>query len=221
MPPGLSAFRLDPGADAFAQARRLAESHGAGSLFWSCDSERLSMAVVLEPDEPLGEARRAVYLGMLAVCDALAPAAPPERPIRIRWPATLLVDGAVAGGGRLAWPEAAPEHEPPAWLVFGAALRLSWPATFEPGNAPGRTALAEEGFERNPVGLVESFARHLLFHSDAWATGGFDAMARAYARLLDPPGRLDARGDLAQGKYPLAAKLLATSLLAPDWPEAA
>jgi len=216
MPPGLSAFRLDQRADAFAQARRLADSHGAGSLFWSCDSERLSLAVVLEPEEPLGEARRAVYLGMLAVCDALAPAAPPERPIRIRWPATLLVDGAVAGGGRLAWPEAAPEQEPPAWLVFGAALRLSWPETFEPGNAPGRTALAEEGFELDPVALVESFARHLLFHGDAWETGGFDAMARAYARLLDPPGRVDAQGDLAQGKYPLAARLLAA-----DWPEAA
>lgn len=216
MPPGLRAFALDRRTDAFAQARLLAGAHGAGSLFWACDGERLGLAVVLEPEEPLHAARRAICLGMLALADALVPAAPPERPVRIRWPATLLVDGAVAGGGRLAWPDAAPEDQVPAWLVFGAGLRLAWPETVEPGTMPGRTALAEEGFALDPPALVESFARHLLFHSDAWATHGFDALARPYGRLLHPPGRIDAQGDLAQGKYPLAAQLLA-----PDWLEAA
>jgi hypothetical protein len=216
MPPGFRAFPLAAGEDAFARARLLADSHGAGSLFVAADAETLDLAVVLEPDEPLGTARRAICLGMLALADALVPAAPPERPIRLRWPATLLVDGAVAGGGRLAWPDGADERQPPAWLVFGARLRLAWPEAFEPGTAPGRTALAEEGFEAEPTGLVETFARHLLFHADAWAAQGFEAIARPYAKLLHPPGRIDARGDLVQGKYPLAAKLLA-----PDWLEAA
>jgi biotin-(acetyl-CoA carboxylase) ligase len=216
MPPGFRAFGLAAGEDAFHRARQLAGSHGAGSLFWTADAETLDLAVVLEPEEPLHQTRRTVCLGMLALADALVPAAPPERPIRVRWPATLLVDGSIVGGGRLAWPEGADEAEPPPWLVFAARLRLAWPEDFEPGIAPDRNALSEEGFEIEAAALVETFARHLLFHADAWAAHGFEAIARAYARLLDPPGRIDARGDLVQGKYPLAAKLLA-----PDWLEAA
>lgn len=216
LPPGFRSFALDGAQDAFAQARLLAGSHGAGSLFWTAPHELLDLAVVLEPEETLAEARRAICLGMLALSDALLPAAPPERPIRISWPATLLVDGGIVGGGQLAWPAGADERAAPAWLVFGARLRLAWPEDFEPGTAPGRTALIEEGFEIDPAALVESFARHLLFHGDAWATHGFEAIARAYGRLLDPAGRVDAKGDLVQGKYPLAAKLLA-----PDWLDAA
>jgi biotin-(acetyl-CoA carboxylase) ligase len=216
MPPGFRAFVLAAGEDAFARACQLAGSHGAGALFVAGDPETLDLAVVLEPEERLSEARRAICLGMLALADALVPAAPPERPIRIRWPATLLVDGGVVGGGRLAWPAGAAETELPAWLVFGTRLRLAWPDNFEPGTAPGRTALAEEGFELEPTPLVENFARHLLFHADAWAAHGFEPVCNAYAKLLHPPGRIDARGDLFQGKYPLAAKLLA-----PDWLEAA
>lgn len=213
MPPGLVAHALSAGEGAFDAARRLAPAHGGGSLFWVRRADVLDLAIVLEPEEALRLARRAVCLGALALADSLALLAPPERPVAIRWPATLLVDGAVVGGGRLAWPDGADEAAPPAFLVFGAMLRLAWPKSFETGERPGETALADEGFEGAETSvLVERFARHLLFHADAWAARGFGAVAAEYARWLSPPGRLLENGDLAQGKYPLAARLLA-----PDW----
>lgn len=215
MPPGIVAHALGPGADAFATARALAAGHGGGSLFWVRREDQLDLAIVLEPEEPLRLARRAVCLGLLALADALALLAPPERPVAIAWPASLLVDGAVAGGGRLAWPAGADEDAPPAYLVFGARLRLAWPEGFETGSRPAETALAAEGFEEAGVPLlVERFARHMLFHADAWAARGFGAVAAEYARWLHPPGRLLENGDLAQGKHPLSARLLV-----PDWLE--
>jgi hypothetical protein len=213
MPPGLAAFRV--AAAPMDSARLLADARGPGSLFWAADAEQLSAAVVLDPGEPLKLARRAVCAGMVALADALVVAAPPEKPVRIRWPATLLVDGGIAGGGELSWPAGAAEDEAPP-IVFGFTLRLAWPDGFHPGETPGHTALVEEGFEPDPADLLESFARHLLFHADAFARDGFRAVAAAYGKLLDPPGRVLETGELFQGKYPLAARLLAL-----DWRTAA
>jgi biotin-(acetyl-CoA carboxylase) ligase len=214
MPPGISAARVE--AAPVDAARSLADARGPGTLFWAADAASLAAAIVIDPGEPLRLARRAVCAGMLALADALVVAAPPEKPVRLRWPATLLVDGGVAGGGILAWPETVAEDVPPPWLVFGFTLRLAWPDDFHPGETPGQTALVEEGFEIEPAELLESFARHLLFHAEAFARDGFRPIAAAYGKLLDPPGRVLETGDLFQGKYPLAARLLA-----PDWQVAA
>ena len=54
-------------------------------------------------------ARRAFYAGMVALADALAAHAPPEKPMTIDWPDAIRVDGGLIGGGRLAWPENADE----------------------------------------------------------------------------------------------------------------
>ena len=59
---------------------------------------------MLEPEEPLRTARRAFYAGMVALADALAVHAPPEKPIAFDWPDAIRVDGGLVGGGRLAWP---------------------------------------------------------------------------------------------------------------------
>ena len=61
---------------------------------------------------------------MVALGDALAALAPPEKPIVIEWPDAICVDGGLVGGGRLAWPEHADERAVPDWLVFGAAIRI-------------------------------------------------------------------------------------------------
>lgn len=212
MPAGLAAQALAPGACAFTVACSGARRHGGGSLFWVRSAEVLDLAVVLESDEPLRRARRAVCLGMLALAEALAATAPAECRLRLRWPATLLANGRVVGGARLAWPDAAAEHAAPAWLVFGAHVRLARP----PGLDGGPTTLADQGFDAHTPQLVALFARHLARRTDQWLTHGFEAVGEAYGRLLSPPGRVDSRGDLVQGKFPLAAKLLV-----PEWLDAA
>lgn len=216
LPPGFTARALRDGGDAFGAACAAArDGADPATLVWAAGPNMLDLAVVLAPDDPAHLARRAVIAGMAALADALVVAAPPEKPIAMRWPATLLVAGAVVGGGRVALADAAPDAVPH-WLVFGATLRLAWPEGTEPGLMPDRTALLEEGFDDlEPADLVGSFARHLLFHVDAWQTRGFAAVAATYAKRLAPPGRVLDTGDLHQGKYPLAAALQRPDFFAP------
>jgi biotin-(acetyl-CoA carboxylase) ligase len=142
---------------------------------------------VLEPDEPLRTARRAIYIGMCALVDALAAIAPPERAIGLDWPDAVRVDGGLVGGARLAWPSGAPEDEPPAWLVFGVMIRLVTMGEGEPGLRPLAAVLDDED-GNNPDGgvLAEHFARHLMAAFDATQEKGFGEMARNYLSRLAP-----------------------------------
>src|SRR5258707_589871 len=150
-------------------------------------SDLADFAVVLEPDEPLRLARRAFYAGMVALADALAAHAPPEKPMSIDWPDAIRVDGGLIGGGRLAWPDGADENEPPQWLVFGAMIRTVAMGEDEPGLPPLSSALEAEGFDDLGSGrLVESFARHLMVATDAWREKGYGEIAKSYLARLAP-----------------------------------
>jgi hypothetical protein len=158
---------------------------GAGTLVYVGRFDLAEFAVVLEPDEPLRLARRAFYAGMIALADALAANAPPEKPMSIDWPDAIRVDGGLIGGGRLAWPEKADDREPPQWLVFGAMIRTVAIGEGEPGLRPLSSALEAEGFDDLGSGrLVESFARHLMVATDAWQEKGFGEIARSYLARL-------------------------------------
>src|SRR6266705_6701188 len=122
--------------DAFAHACSIAADEGAGTLVYVGRFDLAEFAVVLEPDEPLGMARRAFCAGMTALADALAAHAPPEKPITIDWPDAIRIDGGLVGGGRLAWPQGASEDDPPDWLVFGAMIRTVSMGEGEPGLNP-------------------------------------------------------------------------------------
>src|ERR1700720_1391692 len=119
LPPAFRLVSLREVGDAFARAQEIAADEGAGTLVWVGRFDLVEFAVVLEPDEPLRAARRALYAGMTALADALAVHAPPEKPITFVWPDAIHVDGGLVGGARLAWPDAAKEDEPAQWLVFG------------------------------------------------------------------------------------------------------
>ena len=141
--------------------------------------------MVLEPEEPLRSARRAIYAGMCALGDALAASAPPEKAISFDWPDAIRVDGGLIGGGRLAWPAAADESQPPAWLVFGAMIRLVAMGEEEPGLRPLAAALDDEGFnDLDDRVLMESFARHLMAALDSRQESGFGEIARNYLSRL-------------------------------------
>jgi hypothetical protein len=185
LPPAYSLVVLDDGGDAFAAACALAPSRGAGTFVWSRRDDVLDFAVVLEPEEPLSTARRALFAGLAALADAVASAAPPEKPVGFWWPATIAFDEARLGGGRLAWPAGCPMDETPAWLVFSAQLMAKRVLDQEPGLFPHATWLEEEGFDPLDHSLiVESFSRHLMAAFDAWSEDGFAALAERYLSRL-------------------------------------
>ncbi len=225
LPPPFTLVTLREVGDAFAHAVEIAPEQGAGTLVYVGRFDLAEFAVVLEPDEPLRTARRAYYMGMVALIDALLAHAPPEKPIAIDWPDAIRVDGGLVGGGRLAWPQGASEDEPPEWLVFGAMIRTVSMSDGEPGLNPLAAALEEEGFTDFTAGsLVESFSRHLMVHLDGWQEQGFGAVAKEYLQHLPRDKGLrrdiDDSGDLLvlrMGKIDVEHRKLVPALAQPSW----
>jgi biotin-(acetyl-CoA carboxylase) ligase len=201
LPPLFRLVTLREVGDAMAHATAIAAEEGAGTLVHVGRFDLAEFAVVLEPDEPLWKARRAVYAGATALADALAVHAPPEKPIAFDWPDAIRVDRGLVGGVRLAWPAGADENEPAPWLVFGAMIRTVSLGEDEPGLTPLSAALEDEGFDGLGSGrLVESFARHLMSAIDAWQEEGFGEIAKKYLTRLAPESgarrSIDENGDL-------------------------
>jgi len=136
LPPPFRLVVLREVGDAFAHATSHAAERGAGSLVFVGRYDRAEFAVVLEPEQKLAEARLAFYAGMVALMDALAAQAPPEKPMTIAWPDAIHVDQGLIGGGRLGWPAGTAEDAVPDWLVFGATLRTVWLGRDEAGLNP-------------------------------------------------------------------------------------
>jgi biotin-(acetyl-CoA carboxylase) ligase len=224
LPPPFTLVRLRELGDAFAHAISIAAEQGAGTLTYVGRFDLAEFAVVLEPEEPLVNARRAVIAGMAALADALAAHAQPETAITIDWPDSISVNGGLVGGGRLAWPQGIREDETPPWLVFGAMIRTVSMSS-EPGFNPLITALEEEGFtDAMSDHVVESFARNLMVHVDSWQEQGFGAVARNYlARVPVEKGlryAIDDNGDLLvrrMGKTDVAREALLPRLAKPAW----
>jgi biotin-(acetyl-CoA carboxylase) ligase len=228
LPPAFRLVTLREAGRAFEYAQKIASKEGAGTLVWVGRFDLVGFAVVLEPDEPLATARRAIYAGMNALADTLAVHAPPETLINIEWPDALFVDGGLVGGGRLAWPKKASENKRPDWLVFGAMLRTVIMGIAEPGLKPHLTALDDAGFsELGPGRLLETFSRHFMAATDAWQQDGFAAIAEPYLLRLAAAEAtermIDGSGDLLtrkKGKTETAKKRLAPMLVKPSWLDA-
>ena len=225
LPPPFTLVTLREVGDAFAHAVKVAPEQGAGTLVYVGRFDLAEFAVVLEPDEPLRSARRALYTGMTALADALLAFAPPEKPIAIDWPDAIRIDGGLVGGGRLAWPKGAHEDERPDWLVFGGMIRTVSMTGNDPGLHPMTSALEEEGFtDVAAAELVASFARHLMVHIDALQEYGFGAIARDYLQRLPAESgvrrNIDENGDLLvrrAGKIEAQRLVLTSALAAPSW----
>ena len=222
LPPPFRLITLREAGDAFAHAQAITSAEGAGAMVWVGRFDLVEFAVVLEPDEPLRLARRAIYAAMGALGAALAAHAPPEKPIEFRWPDAVHVDGALVGGGRLAWAAAA-EDQRPDWLVFGAMIRTATLNDAEPGLYPLSSALSEEGFDLDGGRLVESFARQLMLRVDAWQEHGFDFVARDYLPRLAPKtvrAMIEETGDLVVqhlGDAEAQRRALVPALEHPAW----
>jgi|SRR5271166_4806797 len=224
LPPPFRLVVLREVGDAFAYACAHAAELGAGTLVFVGRFDLAEFAIVLEPDQPLVSARRAFYACMVALGDALAAAAPPEKPIAIEWPDAIYVDRGLIGGGRLAWPDHTEEQAAPDWLVFGAAIRTVSVSREDAGLHPLSTTLEAESFcDFSSERLVEGFARHLMVTVDRWQEGGFVPIAQEYISKLRPENgaRYDIgeNGDLGiwrVGKRTESRKLL-PALQMPSW----
>jgi biotin-(acetyl-CoA carboxylase) ligase len=224
LPPGFRLVTLREVGDAFAHARANAAELGAGTLVFVGRFDLAEFAVVLEPDEPLWEARRTLYAGAVAVADALAVHAPPEKPIICVWPDAIYVDQGLVGGAQFAWSDG-PEDEPPEWLVFGGMIRTVSMAEGDPGLQPFSTAIEDEGFdEAGAAELIGSFARHLMVQIDSWQESGFGEIAKTYLRRLAPEKGacrdIDDNGDLlvrCLDKPGIERRSLIAALAKPSW----
>jgi hypothetical protein len=230
LPPAFTGLRVPATDEAFARARALAEAEAgeaAGTLVIVEREDVLDLAVILAPGEPLASARRAFLLGMVALVDAVGTYGPPEMPITLIWPGTLMFDGARLGGGRLAWPEDCAEAAVPDWLVFSATLLVSKAQWGDPGLTPGSTALDEEGFGPDiRLPLAESFARNLMKAFAAWEEDGFSGIAARYlAHLPAAVGAragIDGNGDALLERGGATERLaLVPGLTEPDWHDSA
>ncbi len=225
LPPPFSLVTLREVGDAFAHATAHAGALGAGALVYVGRFDLAEFAVVLEPDEPLRQARRALYAGLCALADALAVHAPPEKPIAFDWPDAIRVDGGLVGGARLGWPKGTKEDAVPDWLVFGAMIRTVSLSDEETGVLPLGAALEDEGFDDLGSGrLVESFARHLMVAVDAWQEHGFAEISKNYLLRLTPEKgmrrEIDQNGDLLvrrAGQTDAERRKLVPALAKPSW----
>ena len=217
LPPPYNAHWL-PEGDAFDEACRLAEAEGAGCLVWHASdgggrAGRLDFAVVLEPDTPLREARRAFIAGMVALGDALAAEGPPERAVGFGWPGEVKFDGGRLGGMRLAVAPDTGEDAMPDWMVLGVELIADRDHLSEPGASPDSVSLKEEEFA-DPPAIIESFAAYLMLNFDRWKRDGFASVAARYAARLGSGAVLTEAGDL---KLDDGVATLAAALGAQDW----
>jgi hypothetical protein len=226
LPPVYELVRLREAGDAFAHACAVAEARGAGTLVWVGRYDLVEFAVVLEPEEPLASARRAIYAGTNALADALVAHAPPRQMVAFDWPDAIRLDGVLLGGGRLGWPAGVRERDVPAWLVFSGMVRTSAHRGGESGLRPFNGALDELGFEAIDSGeIVASFARYLMSGLHEWSDAGFAPLAQRWLdRLRQKDGarfRLADNGDLLVSRgvilAPAERRNLAKALAAPSW----
>jgi biotin-(acetyl-CoA carboxylase) ligase len=224
LPPPYTLVMLREVGDAFAHAVKLAPEQGAGTLVYVGRFDLAEFAVVLEPEEPLRSARRALYAGMAALIDALAAHAPPEKPITIDWPDAIRIDRGLVGGGRIAWPTETDERAVPQWLVFGASIRIVSMSTEGAALHPLATALDDEGFgEGAAERLLETFARYLMAAIDRWRVLGFPHLIRDYLSRLSPEVgtryEIDGAGDLHRRRTSktMERRPLLPAVKAPSW----
>lgn len=227
LPPPFRLVTLREVGDAFAHAKAHAADEGAGTLIFVGRFDLAEFALVLEPDEPLRTARRTFYACMAALAEALTAHAPPETDVRIDWPDAISVNRGLVGGGQMVWPEGADENEPPAWLAFGAMVRLVSVSGTEAGLHPLSAALEDEGFnEFGAERLMESYARHFMVMLDAWREQGFAAVAKSYLQRLAPESEKGIRRDIDEngdfllrriGKTQVERRKLVPALATPSW----
>jgi BirA family biotin operon repressor/biotin-[acetyl-CoA-carboxylase] ligase len=189
LPPAYSFAMVERGRDPLAHARRrLVSGVEDGLLLLEDRTDRLELALTLEPDRDRAGSLLVLPVLAVAVADTLAALLPPLLPVTLGWPGRVLVDGALVGRLRLALPPG-PAAERPAWLLLGVSLDIAGP-TEEPGREPGRLGLSETGCtELDPARLAEALSRHFLSWLDRFETEGLEPVRASWNARCHDRGR--------------------------------
>ncbi len=190
VPPAYRLVSVEAAGDAVAEARRRA-SEGAedGTLVWAPGAAdgNLHCAVILRPDDPDAAADQFVFVGALALGDAIGALISPGFEIACRWPGRVLVQGGVVAEAAVG----IDAGEAPEWIVVGAEVFL----TEAPAERQGAVSFVEQCSERvDRVEMLEAFSRHFLVWTNNWMDGGFAPLGEAWKRRAQGLGESLALG---------------------------
>jgi BirA family transcriptional regulator, biotin operon repressor / biotin---[acetyl-CoA-carboxylase] ligase len=176
-PPLFTGYAVSAPLRPLAEACRGAAdgTYGAGDIVWARATDRMALALVLEPDVALAAACQMHALAHVAVAETLGHLCPPQMAVMSRWPDVILVNGAACGTIRLAASIADPS-DVPRWMVIAIDLIITADSRREPGERPGETSLTEEGGTVTRTDLIEALATRLLAWLHTWETDGFRAI---------------------------------------------
>ena len=187
-PPLLTGYGVKAPMQPFVAACQGAMSgtYGAADVIWSRNTERIELALVLEPDVPRKQALEIVPLFQLAVIEALGSLMPPQTSVLLRWPDALLVNAGIAGHFRFS---VAPsrDDEVPDWMVASAAIQLvPNDRGIEPGQRRDFTTLVEEGSDsRTRSDFLEVIASYTLSWINTWQDDGIAALADSWVGRIE------------------------------------
>ncbi|MCB1505523.1 MAG: hypothetical protein KDJ47_11155 [Hyphomicrobiaceae bacterium] len=162
---------------------------GAADLVWARNTNRIDLALILEPDVPRARAMEIVPLFEVAVIEAVGALMPPQTAVQLRWPDELLVNGGVAGRFRFAMADCA-QGDVPDWLVAGVDIVLGeqHPGG-EAGIAKERTSLLAEGAgEKNRSDFLEVISAFVLSWIDTWGESGLHNVHDAWIGRVEGHG---------------------------------
>jgi hypothetical protein len=192
VPPIFRLHELAPHEDAAEQARaKAAAGADPASLYWCARPDRLSCALVLAPEQKLGEAAQMLFIGQLGLGDALSSSLPPLMVVGFGLPDEILLDRSVLGRVQLFGPKGLDEGALPDWLVLAAEVAVSGaPADNSAGGKPVETTLEKDDCgDVTAARLLGAFARHLLSWIDRWQRDGFAPVRTAWLHRGHQPGR--------------------------------
>lgn len=170
----------DPLAAACATA---AEGIEGGTVYHDIRADRLRAAIVLAPEVPLAEAMTMLPVCAIGFQNAFGALSPPEVALHLDWDGGLRLNGGTCGRLRVAAMPPDPDVVPD-WMVIALDLALM-PEPGEPGDAPDRTCLYEEGCgEIDPVLLLEAWGRHMLVWLNRWQDDGRRPLHAEWIGLL-------------------------------------
>lgn len=148
---------------------------GAGDLFWSPREDKLSFALVLEPEVPFDRCFEILHVAMVAFADAAGALIPPEVAITFTWPSTILVNEGEVGRANLVLSSSSNDDGIPDWMILSLDIELK-PGTIDdnPGLSYHKTTFWEEGCGHiTRTEFLNSVSRHFLTWLHNWDEEGF------------------------------------------------